>query len=133
MILEHLAGDERDMDDLAPVDARHRIEIDAKLVGVSEIVGADRMGIEVDASEVDGPHQAGGVVKDRLLRGRTRCVLQLGDIDVVGTVLLGGALLEDGLLGDALDEPLENHRPVGYSAQRARGDCKVVARSGPAS
>ena len=43
----------RDVNDLAPVDARHRIEVDPKFVGVGEIVGAHRVRIEVDAAEVD--------------------------------------------------------------------------------
>ena len=53
VVLEHLARDERDVNDLAPVDARHRVEVDPKFVGVGEIVGAHRVRIEVDAAEVD--------------------------------------------------------------------------------
>ena len=105
--------------------ARHRVEVDPQLVGVGEVVGAHRVRIEVDAAEVDRPHQAGGIVDDGLLgRGAGR-VLQLGDVDEVRP-LLGRPLLEDGLLGDALDEPLEDHRPVPHSAQRALGDGEVV-------
>jgi hypothetical protein len=68
VILENLAGDERDVNDLSPVDARHRIEVDPQLVGVGEVVGPDRMRVEVDTTEVDRPHQARGVMKDGLLR-----------------------------------------------------------------
>ena len=37
------------------VDARHRVEVDAQLVGMVEVVGADRVRVEVDAAEVDDP------------------------------------------------------------------------------
>jgi hypothetical protein len=126
VVLEHLARDEGDVDDLAPVDARHRVEVDAQLIGVCEIVGAHRMRIEIDASEVDGPHQAGGIVEHGLLRRRAGCVLELRDIDVVGAVLLGCPLLEDRLLGDALDEAFEDHRALGDASQRAGRDGQVV-------
>ena len=116
--VENLAGDKSDVNDLAPIDARHRIEVDPKLVGVGEVVGPDRVRIEVDTAEVDRPHQSRGVVQHRLLRRRAGRVSQLGDVDVVGAVLLGRPLLEDGLFGDALDEPLEDHRPLGHPAQR---------------
>ena len=123
VVLEHLAGDQRHLDDLPPVDPGHRVEVDPQLVGMVEVVGAHRMRIEVDAAEVDRPDQAGGVVDDRFLGRRARRVLQLGDIDAVGP-FLRGALLEHGLLGDALDEPLEDHRPVGHAAQRSVGDAR---------
>ena len=55
VVLEHLAGDQRDVDDLPPVDARHRIEVDPQLVGVVEVVGLHRVRVEVDAAEVDRP------------------------------------------------------------------------------
>jgi hypothetical protein len=126
VVLEDLACDEGDMDDLAPIDPRHRVEVDAQLVGVCEIVGAYRMRIEVDAAEVDGPHQTGGVVEHGLLRRRAGCVLELRDIDVVRAVLLGRPFLEDRFLGDALDEAFEDHRALGDAAQRPGGDGQVV-------
>ncbi len=126
VVLEHLASHQRDVDDLRPVHAGHRVEVDPQFVGVVEVVGAHRVRVEVDAAEVDRPHQAGR------RRGAPppwpRCpdaYLQLGDVDPVRP-LLGGALLEDRLLGDALDEPFEDHRPVGDAAQRAVGHREVV-------
>ena len=111
MLLEHLACDQGHVDDLAPLHARHRVEVDAKFVGVGEIVGAHRVRIEVDAAHVDRPHQSGGIVDDGLLGRGAGGVLQFGDVDEVRP-LLWRPLLEDGLLGDALDESLEDHRPV---------------------
>ena len=91
-----------------------------------KVVGTHRVGVEIDAPEIDRPRQAGGVVDDGLLGRRAGGVLQLGDVDEI-RALLRGALLEDGLLGDALDEALENHRPPGDTAQGAVGDGQVVA------
>ena len=39
-------------------DAGHRVEVDAQLVGMVEVVGPDRVRVEVDAAEVDDPGQA---------------------------------------------------------------------------
>ncbi len=111
VILEHLPGDERDLDDLAPIHAGHRVQVDAQFVGVVEVVGAHRVGVEVDTTQVDRPDQPGGVSDDGFFGRRARRVLELGDVDVVGS-LLRRPLLEDGLLADALDEPLEDHRPA---------------------
>ena len=48
-VVERGADHRRDVADLRPLDARHRIEIDAQLVGMIEIVGADRMRVELEA------------------------------------------------------------------------------------
>ena len=48
----------RDLADLRPLDARHRIEIDAQLVGMIEIVGAHRMRVQLEAGEVGHPDAA---------------------------------------------------------------------------
>ena len=125
MILEHLAGHLRDVDDLSPGHSGHRVQIDAQFVGMLEIVGEDGVRVEVDAAQIDRPGQSGRVMDDGLFgRGASR-VTQFGDVDPVGP-LLRGALLEDGFLVDPLDEPLEDHRPPGHSAQGAVGDGQVV-------
>ena len=45
----------------------HRVEVDPQLVGVVEVLGPDRVRVEVDAAEVDDPGQPG-----RPRRGRSR-------------------------------------------------------------
>ncbi len=125
MLLEHLARDQGHVDDLPPLHAWHRVEVDAQFVWMREIVGAYRVRIEVDAAHVDRPHQAGGIVDDGLLGRGARRVLQLGDVDEVRP-LLRCPLLEDCFLGNALDEPLEDHRPVPHTAQRPLGDIGVI-------
>ena len=78
VVLEHLAGHLRDVEDLPPRHAGHRVEVDAEFVGVVEVVGEHRMRVEVDAAQVDRPRQAGRVVDDGLFgRGaRTRTAVR---------------------------------------------------------
>ncbi len=54
---------------MRPVDSRAGVEIDAQLVGVLKIAGADGVGVELDAAEVDDPDEAGGVIDDDLFGG----------------------------------------------------------------
>jgi hypothetical protein len=108
-------------------DPRHRVEVDAKLVGVLEVVGADRVRVEVDAAEVDDPEQLRGVAHDDLARGAPRRELQLDRLDPV-RVLLGSALLEERLGVGAVDVALQDDRPAGDPAKRAVGDREVVPR-----
>ena len=67
MVLQHLLRDHRDIGDLRPLDPGHRVEVDAELVGVLEVVGADRMRVQVDAAEVDDPRELRGVAHDDLV------------------------------------------------------------------
>ena len=69
-VVEHLPRDIRDVDDLRPVDAGHRVEVDPQLVGMVEVLGAHRMRVEVEASEIDDPRQARGIPDHRLLGRR---------------------------------------------------------------
>ena len=125
MIFEHLACDERDVEDLSPADPGHRVQVDAQLVGMVEVVGAHRMRVEVHAAQVHRPDQPGGVVQHRLLGRGARRVLELGNGDEVGPVRRR-TLLENRLLPDALDEPLEDHRSIPHAAQRPVGHRRVV-------
>ena len=111
VVFEHLARDQRDVEDLAPVDPGHRVEVDAQFVGVVEIVGPHRVRVEIDAAEVDRPDQPRRVVQNGFLGRGARRVLELGDVDEVRP-LLRGPFLEDRLLLDALDEAFEDHRAV---------------------
>ena len=59
--------DERDLADLRPLDARHRVEVDPQLVGMVEVLGPDRVRVQVDAAEVVDPGEPGRVVDDDLV------------------------------------------------------------------
>ena len=51
---EHLCN----LADLRPFDAGHRIEVDAQLVGMLEVLGAHRMRVQLEAGEVRHPARA---------------------------------------------------------------------------
>ena len=86
MVLEDLLGDEGDVDDLLPVDAGDRVEVDPQLVRMVEVLRLYRVGVEVDAAEVHDPREVGGVADHHLLGRAARRVVQLGDLDPVGPV-----------------------------------------------
>ena len=96
----------------------HRVEVHPQLVGMVEVLGADRVRVEVDAAEVGDPGQPGGVVDDDLVGGPPGREGQRRGPDELGHVLRG-PLLEERLAGRAVDEPLERHRPPAGAAQRA--------------
>src|SRR4029450_5621162 len=58
---EHLPGDQGHVADLRPAHAGHRVEVDPQLVGVVDVVGAHRVGVQVDAAQVDDPGELRGV------------------------------------------------------------------------
>ena len=116
---------ERHVADLRPRHARHRVEVDPQLVGVVEVVGADRVRVEVDAAEVGDPREPRRVVEDDLVGGASRRERQLRGPDPVRAVVRG-ALLEERLAGGAVDEALQRHRPAADPAQRPVGDREVV-------
>ena len=124
--LERLAGDQRHLADLRPADARDRVEVDPQLVGVVEVVGADRVRVEVDAAEVHDPGEPGRVVDHDLVGRPPRRERQL-DGPIQAGRLSGRPLLEEELPRGAVDEALERHRPAAGAAQRAVRDGEVVA------
>ena len=89
-----------------------------------EVVGPDRVRIEVDAAEVDDPGETRRVVDDDLVGGATRWERQGHRPQPVGR-LSGRALLEERLARGAVDEALERHRPPAGAGQRARRDGEV--------
>ena len=87
---------EGDGADVGPVDAGTGVEVDAELVGVVEVGGADGMRVELDAAEVDDPGEAGGVVDDDLFGGAAGGKGE-GDGAEEGWEVRWGALLVEGL------------------------------------
>ncbi|SHT56184.1 Uncharacterised protein [Mycobacteroides abscessus subsp. abscessus] len=125
MIFQHPANDKRDIQDLAPWHPRHRVQVDAQLVGVVQVIGTHRMRIEIDTAEVDHPGQRCRIGDDGLPGGGPARIVQLGRGDPI-RALFRHALLKHRLLRDALDEPLQDHGPVAYPAQRSLCDIEVV-------
>jgi hypothetical protein len=106
-------------------DAGHRIKVHPQLVGMIKVAGADRMRVEVDAAQVRHPGELRRVPDDHLLGGAPGREAQLDGLDPVRP-RGRRPLLEEGRLGCALHEALEDHRPPRHPAQRAVGDGQVV-------
>ena len=68
-VVQRRVHDARDLAHLRPRDAGHRIEIDAQLVGMIEIVGAHRVRMQLEAREVRHPRERRRVARHDLLRG----------------------------------------------------------------
>ena len=73
--------DVRDLADLRPRDAGHRIEIDAQLVGMIEIVGANRMRVQLEAREIRHPRQRRRVARHDFFGGAARRKPQRDHLD----------------------------------------------------
>jgi hypothetical protein len=64
---ERFLHERSDALDLLPADPGHRIEVDAKLVGMIEILGAHRMRMQLEAREVREPCERCGVARNDLV------------------------------------------------------------------
>ena len=73
----------------------HRVEVDPQLVGMVEVVGADRVRVEVDAAEVDDPGQAGRVADDDLVGRPTGRERELHRLEPGGAVVRRPLLEEE--------------------------------------
>src|SRR2546430_383707 len=90
-----------------------------------EIVGANRMRIQVDTSEIDDPRELRRIPYDDLFRRPTRREPQLHGFDPFRSSSRR-ALLEEEVAFDAVDVPLHRHRPAGHTAHRPVTDGDVV-------
>jgi hypothetical protein len=57
-----------DTADIGPGNARRWVEVNPQLVRMIEIIGANRMRVELDAAEVHDPCEAGGIIDHQLFR-----------------------------------------------------------------
>jgi hypothetical protein len=90
-----------------------------------QVLGPDRVRVQVDATEVGDPGEARRVVDDDLVGGPSRGKGQGRGPDELGQVLRR-SLLEERLARSAVHEALEGHRPPAGAAQRAIGHGEVV-------
>ena len=119
----HHAGD---LAHLCPVDARHRIEVDAQFVRVVQVLGADGVRVQLEAGQVGHPDQRGGVARHDLVRGAPGWKRELDDLHPRGP-RFGRALLVEGLAADAVGKAQQHVRTATGRAQRPVGDGDVVA------
>jgi hypothetical protein len=125
-ILQGLFRDQRHVPHLWPRHTSHRIEINAQLVGMLEVVGSYRVRVEVDTSEVDHPDELGFIAHHDLMCGAPRGKAQLDRLDPLWA-RLGSSLLKERLSLRSVDETLERHRPSRDAAQGALGHAQVEA------
>ena len=126
MLAQHLSREQRHPPDVVPRNARLRIEIDAQLVGMIEVLRAHRMRMQIDAAEIDDPRQLCRVAQHDLARGAAGRELELDHFDPERP-RFGRALLEEEFPLGAVDVAFERHRPAAGPPQRALGDGEVVA------
>jgi hypothetical protein len=69
--------DARDLADLVPRDSGDRIEIDTQLVWMVEVIGTNRVRVQLEAREVRHPQERTGIAGHDLFRaaarGKTQC------------------------------------------------------------
>jgi hypothetical protein len=125
VLLQDLPDAHRHLADRVPSHPRRGVEVHAQLVRAVEVGSPDRVGVEIDHSEVDRPDQVGGVVDDQLgcrapaREGECRGLEPLGRP-------LGHALLEEELAAGAVDEALHRPRPLPQLDNRRFFYCEVV-------
>src|SRR5690606_3655500 len=93
--VERFPDDAADLTHLGPLDARHGIEIDPQLVRMLEILGANRMRMQLEACEIREPDERGRITRHDLLRRASGREAQLDDVDPLGTLLRRTLLIEE--------------------------------------
>ena len=111
--------------DRGPGNAWARIEIDAQLVRMIQIIAAHRVWVEVDAAQVDHPRKLGEIRDDDLVGGAARGKRQLHRLYPIGP-LVGSAFLEEELAFRAVHVAFQNDGPVSNPAERSFTDFEII-------
>jgi hypothetical protein len=117
---------ERHCAHVRPTDARTRIEIDPQLVRMTEVAGAHRMRMQLDATKIDHPRKPRRIVDNDFFRGASRRKRERYRSQPRGA-LRWCALLVERLTFGAIDVSLEDKRTIPDSGQRPRRDRQIVA------
>ncbi len=125
-VLQRRMGHESDVHDLRPLHTGNGVEVHAQLVGMIQILGADRMRVQIDAAQVHDPRELRRIADHDLVRRPSRGEAELDGLDPVR--LRGGrAFLEEERALGAVDEPLQGHRAIRDAPERPVADRQVVA------
>ena len=117
--------DERDPAHVVPRHSRNRIEIDAQLVGMVEVLGAHRMRMQLEAGEIRHPRQRRRVARHDFFSRAAGRKAQRHDLDPRRPRLRCALLKEEVAVG-AVGVADEHVGPSAGAAQRAVGDGEVV-------
>ena len=117
-LLEQALHLEGDAPHVGPLDARARIEIDAELVGVIEISGANGVRVQFDATQVHDPGEPRRIVDDDLFGRASRRERQRHGPQP-GRTFVGRPLLVEGLALGPVHEALEDDRTVAHPGEGA--------------
>src|SRR5688572_662539 len=115
--MEYLANHRGGLPYLSPGNPRHRVEVDAQLVGMLEVLRPHRVRMELQAREVREPGERRGVARHDLLRCAPRGEAQLDHLDPLRTALRRALLVEEL----ALDPVGIAHQHVGPAARSPKG------------
>ena len=116
---------QRGLDDSPEVRARHRIEVEVKVVGTIDVVAARVPLVQVDAAEVDDPEQRRQILHDRKVDDIAGPVLDRAELDPLRTGR-GRALHEEELPRRAVRVAFHHHRAIAQVRQQHAGDLRVV-------
>ena len=125
-IVERAAQHVRDRANVRKRHAANRIEIDAQLVRVIEIVGAHRMRMQLEARQVGHPHERCRVARHDFFGNPAGRKAQRDDVDPVGP-RRRRALLKEEFAVDAIGIADEHVGPVAGRTQGALRDGEIVA------
>ncbi len=111
---------------LRPCHARHRIEVHPQLVRVIQILGADRMRVQLEAGQVREPGERRGVARHHFVGASSRWKAKRYHLDPRWTRVRRPLLIEE-FAGDAVGIAHQHGGPAAGAAQRALGHRQVVA------
>jgi hypothetical protein len=119
-VIEGFPEDESNLLQLRPLHAWHGIEVDAKLVGVIDIGGTDRMRMQLEAGKIGHPQQCGRVSRDHFFGRASRRKAQRHYLYPLRPRRWSSLLIEK-LAVRAIWIPNQDIRPAARRAQRSIG------------
>jgi hypothetical protein len=115
-----------DLAHLTPLDARDRIEIHPQLIGMLQVVGPYRVGVQLETAEVGEPGERGGVTRHHLVGAPARGKAQRYHFDP-GRARGRRAFLIEEFAGDAVGIAHQHVRPPAGTAQGSISHGEIVA------
>jgi hypothetical protein len=116
----------RHLAELRPRHARHRIEIHPQLVRMIQILGADRMRVQLEAGEVREPGERRGVAWHHFFRASSRWKAKGHHLDPRRSRGRRPLLIEE-FAGGSVGIAHQHGGPATGASQRALGHRQVVA------